>query len=315
MNFYLPIAEISINIYILISLGVGIGFISGLFGIGGGFISSPLLILVGIPPAVAVGTTTVQVFASTSTGVVSHFQRKNIDYQMGLTMVIGGLVGTLFGVLILNNLKNIGLIDNYLNSIYIILLIITAVFILYETAKVNIVHKNKKFKLHQHSWIHGLPFKIKYRKSKLYISVLAPLLIGFFIGVLTGLTGIGGGFILIPCMIYFLGMKTISVIGTSLFNITIVSFVSLFLQIYINQNIDFVLALGLIVSSSIGAALAARIVDILDQENLKVTFGMLLLIISSFLAYDLFRTPENLFIINYVSVSYTHLTLPTIYSV
>ena len=123
MNFYLPIAEISINIYILISLGVGIGFISGLFGIGGGFISSPLLILVGIPPAVAVGTTTVQVFASTSTGVVSHFQRKNIDYQMGLTMVIGGLVGTLFGVLILNNLKNIGLIDNYLNSIYIILLI------------------------------------------------------------------------------------------------------------------------------------------------------------------------------------------------
>ena len=239
MNFYLPIAEISINIYILISLGVGIGFISGLFGIGGGFISSPLLILVGIPPAVAVGTTTVQVFASTSTGVVSHFQRKNIDYQMGLTMVIGGLVGTLFGVLILNNLKNIGLIDNYLNSIYIILLIITAVFILYETAKVNIVHKNKKFKLHQHSWIHGLPFKIKYRKSKLYISVLAPLLIGFFIGVLTGLTGIGGGFILIPCMIYFLGMKTISVIGTSLFNITIVSFVSLFLQIYINQNIDF----------------------------------------------------------------------------
>ncbi len=300
MNFYLPIAEISINIYILISLGVGIGFISGLFGIGGGFISSPLLILVGIPPAVAVGTTTVQVFASTSTGVVSHFQRKNIDYQMGLTMIIGGLVGTLFGVLILNNLKNIGLIDNYLNSIYIILLIITAVFILYETAKVNIVLKNKKFKLHQHSWIHGLPFKIKYRKSKLYISVLAPLLIGFFIGVLTGLTGIGGGFILIPCMIYFLGMKTISVIGTSLFNITIVSFVSLFLQIYINQNIDFVLALGLIVSSSIGAALAARIVDILDQENLKVTFGMLLLIISSFLAYDLFRTPENLFIINYV---------------
>ena len=168
MNFYLPIAEISINIYILISLGVGIGFISGLFGIGGGFITSPLLILVGIPPAVAVGTTTVQVFASTSTGVVSHFQRKNIDYQMGLTMIIGGLVGTLFGVLILNNLKTIGLIDNYLNSIYIILLIITAVFILYETAKVNIVHKNKKFKLHQHSWMHGLPFKFKYRKSKLY---------------------------------------------------------------------------------------------------------------------------------------------------
>ena len=122
MNFYQPIAEISINIYILISLGIGIGFISGLFGIGGGFISSPLLILVGIPPAVAVGTTTVQVFASTSTGVVSHFQRKNIDYQMGVTMVIGGLFGTFFGVLILNNLKNIGLIDNYLNSIYLSLI-------------------------------------------------------------------------------------------------------------------------------------------------------------------------------------------------
>ena len=169
MNFYLPIAEISINIYLLISLGIGIGFISGLFGIGGGFITSPLLILVGIPPAVAVGTTTVQVFASTSTGVMSHYQKKNIDYQISFTMIIGGIFGTLTGVLLLNSLKNIGLIDNYLNSIYIVLLLGTALFILYETAKINLFHKNKKFKLHQHSWIHGLPIKIKYRKSKLYI--------------------------------------------------------------------------------------------------------------------------------------------------
>jgi uncharacterized membrane protein YfcA len=178
MNFYLPIAEISINIYLLISLGIGIGFISGLFGIGGGFITSPLLILVGIPPAVAVGTTTVQVFASTSTGVMSHYQKKNIDYQISFTMIIGGIFGTLTGVLLLNSLKNIGLIDNYLNSIYIVLLLGTALFILYETAKINLFHKNKKFKLHQHSWIHGLPIKIKYRKSKLYISILAPLSIG-----------------------------------------------------------------------------------------------------------------------------------------
>ncbi len=300
MNFYLPIAEISINIYLLISLGVGIGFISGIFGIGGGFISSPLLILVGIPPSVAVGTTTVQVFASTSTGVIGHYQKKNIDYQMGVTMVFGGLFGTLSGVLFLNNLKNIGLIDNYLNSIYIILLSGTSLFILYETAKINFFYKNKKIKLHQHSWLHGLPFKFKYRKSKLYISVLAPLLIGFLIGMLTGLTGIGGGFILIPCMIYLLGMKTISVIGTSLFNITLVSFVSLFLQIYINQNIDFVLALILIISSSIGAAIASRFIDRFNQENLKVLFGILLAIISSFLLYDLFKTPLYLFEINYV---------------
>ena len=300
MNFYLPIAEISINIYLLISLGVGIGFISGIFGIGGGFISSPLLILVGIPPSVAVGTTTVQVFASTSTGVIGHYQKNNIDYQMGVTMVFGGLFGTLSGVLFLNNLKNIGLIDNYLNSIYIILLSVTSIFILYETAKINFFYKNKKIKLHQHSWLHGLPFKFKYRKSKLYISVLAPLLIGFLIGMLTGLTGIGGGFILIPCMIYLLGMKTISVIGTSLFNITLVSFVSLFLQIYINQNIDFVLALFLIISSSIGAAIASRLIDRFNQENLKVLFGILLAIISSFLLYDLFKTPLYLFEINYV---------------
>ena len=175
MNFYLPIAEISINIYVLLSLGVGIGFISGLFGIGGGFISSPLLILVGVPPAVAVGSTTVQVFASTSTGVINHYQKKNIDYQMGITMILGGVFGTLTGVLLLNNLQNIGAIDNYLSSIYVVLLLGTAIFILYETAKVNIFYKNKKFKLHQHSWIHGLPFKFKYRKSKLYISILAIL--------------------------------------------------------------------------------------------------------------------------------------------
>tara|TARA_B100000965_G_scaffold405617_1_gene440389 strand:+ start:2895 stop:3797 length:903 start_codon:yes stop_codon:yes gene_type:complete len=300
MNFYLPIAEISINIYLLISLGVGIGFISGLFGIGGGFIASPVLILFGIPPSVAVGTTTVQVFASTSTGVLGHYQKKNIDYEMGITMVFGGIFGTLSGVLLLNNLKKIGLIDNYLNSIYIALLLGTAIFILYETAKINFIYKNKKFKLHQHSWIHGLPFKFKYRKSKLYISIIAPLLIGFLIGMLTGLTGIGGGFILIPCMIYLLGMKTISVIGTSLFNITLVSFVSLFLQMFINQNIDFVLAIFLIISSSIGAAIASRIIDRFNQENLKVLFGMLLVTIASFLLYDLFKTPINLFEINYV---------------
>ena len=300
MNFYLPIAEISINIYLLISLGIGIGFISGLFGIGGGFITSPLLILVGIPPTVAVGTTTVQVFASTSTGVISHFQKKNIDYQISFTMIVGGIFGTLAGVLLLSSLKNIGLIDNYLNAIYIVLLLGTALFILYETAKINLIHKNKKFKLHQHSWIHGLPIKIKYRKSKLYISILAPLSIGYLIGMLTGLTGIGGGFILIPCMIYILGMKTISVIGSSLLNITVVALISLFLQIYINQNIDFVLAIFLIISSSIGAAIASRIIDKFDQENLKVLFGVLLVTIASFLIYDLFRTPEELFIINYV---------------
>lgn len=300
MNFYLPIAEISINIYLLISLGIGIGFISGLFGIGGGFITSPLLILVGIPPTVAVGTTTVQVFASTSTGVMSHFQKKNIDYQISFTMIVGGIFGTLTGVLLLSSLKNIGLIDNYLNAIYIILLLGTALFILYETAKINLIYKNKKFKLHQHSWIHGLPIKIKYRKSKLYISILAPLSIGYLIGMLTGLTGIGGGFILIPCMIYILGMKTISVIGSSLLNITVVALISLFLQIYINQNIDFVLAIFLIISSSIGAAIASRIIDKFDQENLKVLFGVLLVIIASFLIYDLFRTPVELFRINYV---------------
>jgi len=300
MNFYLPIAEISINIYLLISLGIGIGFISGLFGIGGGFITSPLLILVGIPPAVAVGTTTVQVFASTSTGVMSHFQKKNIDYQISFTMIVGGIFGTLTGVLLLSSLKNIGLIDNYLNAIYIILLLGTALFILYETAKINLIYKNKKFKLHQHSWIHGLPIKIKYRKSKLYISILAPLSIGYLIGMLTGLTGIGGGFILIPCMIYILGMKTISVIGSSLLNITVVALISLFLQIYINQNIDFVLAIFLIISSSIGAAIASRVIDKFDQENLKVLFGVLLVIIASFLIYDLFRTPLELFRINYV---------------
>ena len=145
-----------------------------------------------------------------------------------------------------------------------------------------------------------MPIKIKYRKSKLYISILAPLSIGYLIGMLTGLTGIGGGFILIPCMIYILGMKTISVIGSSLLNITVVALISLFLQIYINQNIDFVLAIFLIISSSIGAAIASRIIDKFDQENLKVLFGVLLVIIASFLIYDLFRTPLELFRINYV---------------
>ncbi len=295
MSFYLPIAEISINIYLLLSLGLSIGFLSGLFGIGGGFIASPLLILAGVPASIAVGTTTIQVFASSSTGALSHLQKKNVDFQMGSILIIGGFIGTLCGVFALKQINDTGLIENYLYIFYAILLSLTALFILYETARENFKKKRGKFKLHEHSWIHGLPLKIKFRKSKLYISIFAPLIIGFFIGMLTGFTGIGGGFILVPCMIYILGMTTVSVIGTSLLNITVVSLISVILQVLVNQNIDFILAIILIISSSFGAALSSRILDKIKQDVLKVAFGFLILIIANFLIYELLRTPVYIY--------------------
>ncbi|MDA1284609.1 MAG: sulfite exporter TauE/SafE family protein, partial [Proteobacteria bacterium] len=277
MNIYLPIAEISINIYLLLALGLSIGFLSGLFGIGGGFIASPLLILAGVPATIAVGTTTIQVFASSLTGAMNHLQKKNVDFQMVTILIIGGFIGTLIGVYALKRINSTGLFENYLYVFYAVILSLTALFILYESAKENTKKRKGKFKLHDHSWIHRLPLKIKFRKSKLYISIFAPLTIGFFIGILTGFTGIGGGFILVPCMIYILGMKTVSVIGTSLFNITVVSLISVVLQVIINQNLDFILALILIVSSSLGAALASRFIEKIKIDILKDAFGFLIL--------------------------------------
>ena len=291
MSIYLPIAEISINIYLLLTLGLSIGFLSGLFGIGGGFIASPLLILAGVPATIAVGTTTIQVFASSSTGAINHLQKKNVDFQIGSILIAGGSVGTLIGVYTLRKINATGLVDNYLYIFYATILSLTALFILFEAAKENVKKRKGKFKLHEHSWIHGLPFKIKFRKSKLYISIFAPLTIGFFIGLLTGFTGIGGGFILVPCMIYILGMTTVSVIGTSLFNITIVSLISVILQVVINQNLDFILAIILIISSSLGAALASRFIEKIKIDYLKEAFGFLILIIASLLIYELLRTP------------------------
>jgi len=276
---------------LLLTLGLSIGFLSGLFGIGGGFIASPLLILAGVPATIAVGTTTIQVFASSSTGAINHLQKKNVDFQMVGFLILGGFAGTVIGVYSLKAINATGLIENYLYIFYATILSLTALFILYEAAKENVKKRKGKFKLHAHSWIHGLPLKIKFRKSKLYISIFAPVIIGFFIGLLTGFTGIGGGFILVPCMIYILGMTTVSVIGTSLFNITVVSLISVILQVLVNKNLDFVLAIILIVSSSLGAALASRLIEKIKIDTLKEAFGFLILIISSLLIYELLRTP------------------------
>ena len=296
MNLYLPIAEITINFYLIFGIGLLIGLLSGIFGIGGGFISSPVLILAGIPPSIAVGTTTVQVFASSITGFWSHFLNKNIDYQIAIVLVIGGLIGSLNGVFLLSQIQLLGTADQLLKMIYIIILVITGLFILFENIKKQ---KNQK-KLHTHSWFNNLPFKFRFRKSKLYISILNPIIIGFLIGLLTGLTGIGGGFILIPCMIYILGMTSYSVIGTSLFNISVIAFFSVIFQTILNNNIDFVLALLMIISSSIGAGISTKILNKMSFENFKSAFGILIISVSCFMIYELLKTPSNLFEVNFI---------------
>ena len=238
MSIYLPIAEMNVNILLIVFIGVVIGGLSGLFGVGGGFLMTPLLIFLGIPPAIAVGTEAPHVLASSLSGAIAHWRRKNVDIKMGLFLLAGGILGSTAGVNLFKILRGFGQIDVIIQFLFLIFLGFVGFSMLFESARTTI----KKYrttsiirtKMHEHSWIHGLPFKVRFRRSKLYISAIPPLIIGFIVGVLSAMMGIGGGFIMIPAMVYILGMSTNVVVGTSLFQIVFVSANSTFFQSYLN---------------------------------------------------------------------------------
>ena len=304
MNIYLPIAEMSVDVFLILGLGGAIGFLSGLFGVGGGFLMTPLLIFIGIPPAVAVASEANQILAASVSGAWAHMRRGNVDIKMGLVLTAGGFVGSSVGVVIFTLLRQLGQVELLIALSYVILLGAIGSLMLFESSR-TILRRQAgtatRGKLHQHMWLHGLPFKMRFRRSRLYISALLPIGIGFFVGILAAIMGVGGGFIMVPAMIYLLGMPTAMVVGTSLFQIIFVTANVTFLQATTNQTVDIVLALILLTSAVVGAQFGTRVAVRLRGEQLRGLLALMVLFVCGKIAYDLISTPFDLFSISEIS--------------
>lgn len=296
MQIYLPIAEISVNIYLLLGIGGLVGVLSGMFGVGGGFLITPLLFFVGIPPAVAVATSANQIVASSVSALFGHIKRKGVDYWMGTVLLIGGLFGSTIGVQIFNLLKAAGQVDLLVNLCYVVFLGIVGGLMFVES--LNALRKSGRKgakKRRRHNWVHNLPFKVKFRISGLYISVIPPLMVGVFVGILSAIMGVGGGFIMVPAMIYLLGMPTKVVIGTSLFQIIFVSAYTTMMHAITNHTVDIVLALLLLIGGVIGAQFGTRIGAKLKAEQLRILLAALVLLVCIKLGLDLVITPLDVY--------------------
>jgi uncharacterized membrane protein YfcA len=303
MQIYLPIAELSVNIFLFLGMGAGVGFLSGLFGVGGGFLMTPLLIFAGIPPAVAVATEANQIVASSVSGALAHWRRGNVDIKIGVVLLIGGFIGSTLGVWVFGLLRGLGQIDLVIRLSYVVFLGIIGALMLVESLRAISRQRKpggKRRKLHQHNWLHGLPFKMRFRRSKLYISALLPLGIGVLVGILAAIMGVGGGFIMVPAMIYLLGMPTAMVVGTSLFQIIFVTANVTFLQAWQNQTVDIFLALLLLTGGVIGAQFGSRAGAKLPGEQLRSMLALIVLGVCARLAYELLARPDDVFSIGAV---------------
>ncbi|MGC1430046.1 MAG: sulfite exporter TauE/SafE family protein [Albidovulum sp.] len=297
MQIYLPIAEVSVNAFLLLGLGGIVGVLSGMFGVGGGFLMTPLLFFIGIPPAVAVATEANQIVASSFSGVLAHFKRKTVDLRMGVVLLIGGLLGAAVGVQLFNYLRSQGQVDLLVKLCYVVFLGIIGGLMFIES--LNAIRRAKKTGVaavrKKHNWVHNLPFKMKFRTSGLYISVIPPLIVGVFVGVLAAIMGVGGGFIMVPAMIYLLGMPTKVVIGTSLFQIIFVTAFTTLLHATTNFTVDMPLAVLLLIGGVVGAQIGAQIGTKLKAEQLRILLAMLVLGVCFKLALDLLLTPAELY--------------------
>ena len=299
MTLYLPIAEMPVSVAVYLALGTAVGFISGLFGIGGGFLMTPLLTFLGIPPAVAVATCNVHVVASSVSGAVVHYRRNNVDVKMALVMLTAGLVGTAIGVDVVRLLRKAGLFELTVSLTYVTFLGVVGTLTLIEGINtwrhVKTAGVPSPRKSGQHSWVDRLPFKMRFQRSKLYISTVPPMVIGIFIGFISAIMGIGGGFIYIPAMIYILRMPTSVVVGTSLFQIVFVAAFATVLQAWQNQTVDIVLAAILLVGGVVGAQFGTVAGEKLRGDQMRILLGVLVLIVAARMGYDLVVTPNDLF--------------------
>jgi len=301
-EIYLPIAELSVNLLVILGMGGAVGFLSGMFGVGGGFLMTPLLIFSGIPPAVAVATEANQIVASSVSGSLAQWRRGNVDIKMGTVLLIGGIVGAVFGVQLVKLLRQVGQVDLIISLSYVTFLGIIGVIMLIESVRaIRRVRAGGPVSMRrpgQHNWIHGLPFKMRFKHSKLYISALPPLFIGAFVGLLAAIMGVGGGFIMVPAMIYLLRMPTNVVIGTSLFQIIFVTSAVTILHSATNQTVDVMLALVLMIGGVIGAQFGVRAGQYLKGEQLRALLALMVLGVCVRLLFDLVIQPDELFSID-----------------
>ncbi|RAP41243.1 permease [Rhodovulum viride] len=296
MQIYLPIAEVSVNAFVLLGLGGIVGILSGMFGVGGGFLLTPLLFFIGIPPAVAVATQAAQIVASSISGVLAHFRRKTVDLRMGTVLLAGGMCGAVLGVWIFNLMRGIGQVDLLVKLCYVVFLgVIGALMFVESLAAINRTRKGVVRKRKQRTWFDALPFKMKFRTSGLYLSAIPPLIVGAFVGVLSAIMGVGGGFIMVPAMIYLLGMPTKVVIGTSLFQIIFVSGFTTILHATTNHTVDLGLALLLLIGGVVGAQIGTGIGLKMKAEQLRIWLAILVLAVCGKLALDLLIEPAELY--------------------
>ena len=291
MEVFLPIAQVFINPIEILLLSAIVGVLSGLFGVGGGFLMTPFLIFMGVPPAYAVANEANNILATSVSGSTTHYLKNTLDYKMGFMIVIGGSIGTALGIYTFTYFKDIGKIDTVISLAYMYILAIIGTLMLVESlgeidkAKKNVLEKKK---LHVHYWIHGLPLRMRFPKSKLYESIFTPILIGLAVGFIAAIMGIGGAFILVPAMIYIIKMPTKLVPGTSLFVTIFVSVIVTFLHSFNYGSIDLMLVVMLVVGSIIGVQVGQKLGEQIDSSGLKALLAILLLVVGIVIAYDTF---------------------------
>ncbi len=298
MQLFLPIAEVSVNAFVLLGIGGIVGFLSGMFGVGGGFLITPLLFFIGIPPTVAVATGANQVVASSISGVLAQFKRKAVDLRMGTVLLIGGMIGSGIGIWVFTLLTAAGQVDLFVQLSYVIFLGLIGLMMLQESIRSLLRARGTGGpvrRAHVHTWVHKLPFKMKFRASGLYISVLPPMLVGAFVGFLAAVMGVGGGFIMVPAMIYLLGMPTKVVIGTSLFQIIFVTAFTTVMHAVSSHSVDMLLALLLILGGVVGAQIGARVGVRMKAEQLRILLALLVLVVCLRVAGDLLLTLNDFY--------------------
>ncbi|HVJ55089.1 MAG TPA: sulfite exporter TauE/SafE family protein [Aliidongia sp.] len=296
MEIYLPIAQVSQDVFVLLGLGLVMGFLSGMFGVGGGFLLTPMLIFIGVPQPVAVASSSNQLVGASLSGALNHWRRGNVDFKMGAVMVTGGVVGSFAGVQLFSVLRRLGQIDLVISLSYVILLSTLGTMMMIESLGAVLRARQpgaRKRRLHQHTWFHRLPFKMRFRRSKLYISALLPLGLGFAIGILSAVLGIGGGFLVVPAMIYVLGMPASVVPGTSLFQTVFIAASATILQAVTNQTVDGLLALLMLAGGAIGVQFGARYAARVSGEYLRVGLAALILLVGAKLLFDLTVPPVD----------------------
>ena len=307
MQIYLPIADLPVNIFLLLAMGAAVGFVSGMFGIGGGFLMTPLLIFVGITPAVAVASVSSHIAASSFSGALSYWRRRAIDPSLALVLMIGGTLGTALGVATFTLLRSLGQLDLMIALSYVVLLSSVGGVMFWEGLRAMMRARQGAVatvrRPGSHVWIHGLPLKMRFKRSKIYVSVIPVIGIGLLIGFLGAVMGIGGGFILVPLLIYLLRVPTSTVIGTSMVLTLATMMIATMLHAVSNHLVDAVLALILMVGGVTGAQFGARAGQMIRGEQLRLLLGLLILAVGIRFAVELVIRPADLFTIRETEMS------------